>query len=281
MIPMAELITNILMALALGAVGLFALQWVYKVLEKRENATGTPGERQTRLKIILRVTRNLLQVLVISIVLMMILNEAGVNIAPLLASAGVVGLALSLGAQTLIKDFLGGIFILAENQFSVGDYLTLGEVSGAVERITLRATYLRDIEGRLHLVPNGDIRTVTNQTNQWAQVVISLNVDFEADIQQVVGALEEAARAVQADAEVADDLIEAPRTLGWTGFSDWAVQVQIIVKTRPGRQWAVGRAVRRAMLDAFQRADVRVAIPRQRIVAAGGPEETEAEEQVN
>lgn len=262
---MSEPITSILIALLLGLLGVGALQLLYRVVEKRLNASSLPAERLKRLKTLWQVGRSLTQALIVLIVLLMILTEAGVNIAPLLASAGVVGLALSLGAQTIIKDFLGGIFILIENQFAVGDTLTLGAISGTVERITLRATYLRDLEGRLHLVPNGDIRTVTNQTSQWAQAAVSLNVDYEADMDQVMQALEVAVSALQSDPQVAGELLEAPKILGWASFNEWAVQVQILAKTRPGQQWAVGRALRKAMLESFQRAGLQVAVPRRRL----------------
>ena len=189
----------------------------------------------------------------------MILHELGINITPILASAGVVGLAFSLGAQTIIKDFLAGTIILTENQF------TIGQLTGTVEHISLRATYLRDSEGKLNLIPNGDIRTVSNLTTQWAQVVVTINLDYEADMERALQALEESTRLVQSDQEVASAIMESPYALGWTGFADWAVQMQIIAKTKPGKQWIVARALRKAALELLQKEGIRVAIPRQRI----------------
>jgi small conductance mechanosensitive channel len=206
-------------------------------------------------------------VLIFLIVLLMILHELNINITPILASAGVVGLAFSLGAQTVIKDYLGGILILVEDQFGIGDIIAVGQISGVVERITLRATYLRDIEGKLNLIPNGDIRSVSNLTMQWAQVVVTINVDYEADLEHALHTLEEAARLVQSDEKIASAIVEAPYALGWNGFTDWAVQMQLIAKTQPGQQWDVARALRKTALELLQKEGIHVAIPRQRIEA--------------
>jgi small conductance mechanosensitive channel len=200
--------------------------------------------------------------LILLIALLMILYELGINIAPLLAGAGVVGLGISLGAQTIIKDFLGGVIILSENQFTIGDVISVGQLTGTVERITLRATYLRDSEGKLILIPNGDIRTISNLTTQWAQAVVTFNVNYESDMELVLHTLEDAIHRVQSDKEIASTILESPRALGWTSFTDWAVQAQIIAKTQPGKQWPVARALRKAALEGLQKAGVRLAVPR-------------------
>ena len=218
-----------------------------------------------RLTTLVHAGRSIGRVLITLIILLMILHELGLNITPVLASAGVVGLAFSLGAQTVIKDFLGSIIILSENQFTIGDVITVGQLTGTVERITLRATYLRDSEGNLNLIPNGDIRTISNLTTQWAQVVVTFNVDYEADMERILQALEEAIHLVQSDEEIALAMLESPHALGWTGFTDWAVQTQIIAKTQPGKQWPVARALRKAALEQLLKEGIRVAVPRQRI----------------
>jgi small-conductance mechanosensitive channel len=252
-------------ALLVGIGSAFAVQLSLRSLEKRLKASGAIGERLKRLVTLVHAGRSIAYVLIFLIVLLMILHELGINITPFLASAGVVGLAFSLGAQTIIKDFLAGVIILSENQFTLGDVITIGQVSGTVERITLRATYIRDSDGKLNLVPNGDIRTVSNQTSQWAQVTVTFNVDYESDMELILRTLENAIQLVQADEKVASVILEAPSVLGWTSFTDWSVQVQIITKTQPGKQWSVGRAVRKAGLDQLHKAGIRVAVPRQRI----------------
>jgi small-conductance mechanosensitive channel len=253
------------LSILLGIVGMIALQVSVKTGEKRLKKSGVQGERLKRLITLWQVGRSIGGLLLILITSLMVLHELGINIMPVLASAGVIGLAFSLGSQTVIKDYLGGILVLTESQFTVGDVITIGNVTGTVEGISLRATYLRDAEGKRLLIPNGDIRTVSNLTTQWAQVVITLNVDYEADMGHVLHALEEASKVLESDQEIASGILDAPTTLGWTGFTDWAVQVQITVRTKPGMQWAVGRALRKAALESFQKEGIRVALPKQRI----------------
>lgn len=252
-------------ALIIGFGSATILQFVLRGIEKRMKESGPSEERLKRLLTIVHAGRSIGYVLILLIVGLMILHELGINITPVLASAGVIGLAFSLGAQTVIKDFLGGVIILTENQFTIGDIITVGSLTGTVEHISLRATYLRDSEGKLNLIPNGDIRIISNLTTHWAQVVITFNLDYETDMDLVVHALENAIRFVQADDEIAPAIIETPHALGCTGFTDWAVQTQIIAKTLPGKQWPVARALRKAALIQLQKEGIRVAVPKQRI----------------
>ena len=257
---------RVLLVLLVGLGSIFILQFGLRGLEKRLKKSDTNIEQLRRVITLVNAGRSIGVVLILLLVLMMILYELGINITPLLASAGVAGLALSLGAQTVIKDFLGGVIILTENQFSIGDVISVGQLTGTVEQITLRATYLRDVEGKLNLIPNGDIRTISNLTTQWAQVVITFNVDYETDRQSTLHALENAIHLVQEDEGIASSLLEVPHALGWTGFTDWAVQVQIITKTKPGKQWIVARELRKVGLECLQKEGIRVAIPLQRVV---------------
>jgi len=229
-----------------------------------EQSTPDP-ERLARLKTLVQVGRGAAYALVLVITGAMALHSLDINIAPLLAGAGVVGLALSLGAQTLIKDYIGGILILIENQFTIGDVVKVGNVTGSVERITLRATHLRNYDGTLYVVPNGDIRVVSNLTVEWARAIVDLNVDYQADMSKVIRSLEMAAQKAQADETLQPDLLEPPQALGWIGFNDWAVQVRLVAKTKPGQQWSVAMALRRYAVETLQAGGVRVAIPLQQI----------------
>jgi small-conductance mechanosensitive channel len=258
-------IGRIAVTLLLGVVGVILLQLGLRGVVKGLKKSGEGGERLERLVTLIHVLRSIGQVVVVLIVLLMVLHQLGINITPFLASAGVVGLAFSLGAQTIIKDYLGGILILAENQFAIGDVVSVGQVTGSVERLTLRATYLRDSEGKLNLIPNGDIRTVSNLTVQWAQVVVTLTIDYEADMGRALKSLEQAVQSLQSDEEVAAALLDSPKIFGWAGFTDWGVNMQIIAKTGPGKQWQVGRSLRKAALEQLDKDGIRIAIPRQRI----------------
>ena len=252
-------------ALLVGVGFVFILHISLRGFEKHLTESSAGGDRVKRLTTLIHAGRSIGYVLILLVVLLMILHELGINITPILASAGVVGLAFSLGAQTVIKDFLGGVLILTENQFTIGDVITIGQLTGTVEHISLRATYLRDSEGKLNLIPNGDIRTISNLTTQWAQVVVTINLDYESDMMRALQALEESARIVQSDQKIASAILESPYALGWTGFTDWAVQMQLIAKTRPGKQWIVARELRKAALERLHKEGIRVAMPRQRI----------------
>lgn len=257
--------------LRLGLIGLLAflawrgLQLAADQVERRLEKPGASVEQLDRLKTLVHVGRGVGYVLILTVAGLMALQTLGVNVAPLLAGAGVVGLALSLGAQTLIRDFIGGILILVENQFTIGDAIQVSGVTGNVERITLRATYLRDVEGRLHVIPNGDIRTVSNLTVGWARAIVDLNVDYQADMARVLRLLEGAARAAQEDASIKSDLLEPPQVLGWVGLKEWAVQVRLMAKTAPGKQWGVAMALRRHAIEALQAAGIGVALPIQEV----------------
>ena len=260
-------IWRVVIVLLVGLGGMLILQLTLRGIKRRLKESDVAGERLQRLTTLTNAGQSIGHVLIVLIIILMILHELSINITPILASAGVVGLAFSLGAQTVIKDYLGGILILIEDQFGIGDVISVGQFSGVVERITLRATYLRDIEGKLNLIPNGDIRSVSNMTTQWAQVVVTFNLDYDADLEHALHILEETARLVQSDEKIAPAIVESPYALGWNGFTDWAVQMQLIAKTQPGKQWDVARVLRKTALELLQKEGIHVAIPRQRIEA--------------
>ena len=254
----------LIIILRLGLIGLLTflawrgLQWIAGQAARRLERPDATAEQLDRLKTLVYAGRSVGYVLILVIAGLMALQTLGVNIAPLLAGAGVAGLALSLGAQTLIRDFIGGIVILAENQFTIGDTIQVGTVTGSVERITLRATYLRDPEGRLHIIPNGDIRLVSNLTVGWARAIVDLDIDYRADMDKVLCALENAARKAQAASEVQASLLEPPQVVGWVGLRDRTVQVRLMAKTRPGHQWAVAMALRKHAVEALRIAGIEV-----------------------
>jgi len=269
--PFVPLILRLALIVALTLCARWGLRLAARLMERRLEKTVPNPERLARLQTLVQVGRGAMWALILLMAGLMALHTLGVDATPLLAGAGVAGLALSLGAQTLIKDFIGVILILVENQFSVGDVIKVGEVTGGVERITLRATYLRDIEGRLHIVPNGDIRLVSNLTAEWARAVVDLNVGYEADVSKVLQTLEAAVARAQEDEAIKADLLEAPQALGWISFNDWAVQVRLMAKTKPGKQWGVMMALRQYAVEALQAAGIRVALPAQKVIHDSAP----------
>jgi small conductance mechanosensitive channel len=263
--PYLGVILRVLVILVLSYLGQLGLKHLARHVERRVTADAEYDEGSERLKTLVRVIRGVLTGVLLVVAGLMILQTLGVDIVPLLASAGVAGLAISLGAQTLVKDYINGILILVEHQFSVGDTIRVGEHQGEVERMTLRATFLRDVDGRQHIVPNGEIRAMSNLTVGWSRAVVDVNVSHAADMNEVMRAFESAAANLRADPDVAVHLLDVPRVIGWNAFSDWAIQVRVMVKTMPGKQWSTAAALRRHVLEALAAANVPVALPRQEI----------------
>jgi small conductance mechanosensitive channel len=197
--------------------------------------------------------------------LLMLLSTAGVDITPLLASVGVAGLAVSLGAQTLIKDLVGGILVLVENQYAIGDFIQVGNVAGTVERLSLRATHVRDVNGHLYIVPNGEVRIVANQTRDWSRALVDVGVAYEADLERALLVLQESAAAFAQDPTLGPQLLEPPEVLGPLTLGDSAITVRVMVKTLPGQQWAVARELRKWVLAACEREGVDLPYPRQEV----------------
>jgi small conductance mechanosensitive channel len=235
------------------------LGWVHGLQRIRE-------ARRQQLVTLVQTTQWILVVLLVISTLLMLLSEFGIDITPLLASVGVAGLAVSLGAQSLIKDFIGGLLILLENQYAVGDSIVVGAVSGQVERITLRATQVRALNGDLFVVPNGDVRVLANQTRDWAQVVVDLGIAYEEDLDRALTVLEESVVAFSQSPTFESDLLEPPQVLGVNSLGNSAIMVRIVVKTQAGKQWAIGRALRKFLLAACEREGVNLPYPRQEVL---------------
>ncbi len=203
-----------------------------------------------------------------TITLMVVLFEMRVNIAGLLTGAGVLGVVVSLGAKNAIGDFLAGIFIIGENQYRVGDIITLatgtGTVSGVVEDITVRITKLRDLDGYLHIVSNGSIGIVTNMTFQFANVNVDIPVAYEADVDKVVKIINQVGVAMMDDKEMGGDVVEPIQFLRVDNFEDSSMKVKALGKVRAGTQWDVAGDFRRRLISAFDKNHID--IPYQQIV---------------
>ena len=243
----------------------FIVMRVVRVLIRRSERNLTKMDddpkQAARYKTFLTSGRYILNIIVIFIAVLMILTVFGINIAPILASVGVASLAISLGAQTLIKDYIAGILILMEDQFRIGDVVRIGDEAGTVEEITLRYVSMRDSEGRRVLIPNGEVRVVSRVAYDWMRVLVDFNVPFDADIGKVVSVLETAMQGAKDDPEIADDLLEAPVIQGWNSFSPWAVQVRMSARTQPGRRLGVANVLRRYGLEALKQSGLQVATP--------------------
>jgi len=263
------LLTSGLRIAFIFVVGLIASRWL-RVLSARlekliAGAAPTEDEAQ-RARTLTRVTRSTALVTIAITAGLMIVRELGLDIAPLIAGASVIGVAVGLGAQTLIRDIIGGFFILLEDQFAVGDAIQVGNIGGGVERMTLRATFLRDLEGTLHVVPNGEMRIVSNRTKDWSRAVVDLGVAYEEDIGRVVAALGEIGHDFYQDEEFAPLLLEEPAVTGVEALGDWTVTVRIMAKTKPGKQWDVARELRRRIKETFEQEGIEMPYPRQEVL---------------
>jgi moderate conductance mechanosensitive channel len=182
-----------------------------------------------------------------------ILPLLGINMGPLLASAGIAGLAIGFGAQTLVHDFINGFFILVENQYDIGDTIKIGAVQGAVEDMTLRRTVLRDDNGSVHTVPNGEIRIVTNLTRDWTQLPLHISVAYNADSDRVINLLKEVGEEVANDPQYDEMIVAKPEVPGIERVNGSEVDYLLVVKTRPGSQYAVSRELRRRIKACFEK----------------------------
>ncbi len=182
-----------------------------------------------------------------------VLPLLGINMGPLLASAGIAGLAVGFGAQTLVRDFINGFFILVENQYDIGDTIKIAAVQGAVEQMTLRRTVLRDDNGSVHTVPNGQITIVTNLTRDWTQLPMHVSVAYGADTDQVIKLLKEVGEEVANDPHFAEMIVATPQVPGIERVSGNEVDYLLLVKTRPGSQYAVSRELRRRIKACFEK----------------------------
>jgi moderate conductance mechanosensitive channel len=187
-----------------------------------------------------------------SIAAITILGELGINLGPLIASAGIAGVALGFGAQSLVKDFLSGFFMLVEDQYGVGDIVDLGEAAGTVEAVSLRTTRLRDVNGTVWHVPNGMVTRVGNKSQQWARALLDVNVVYGTDVDRAERLIKETADALWNDPDWDDKFLEEPEVWGVEQLAAESIHIRLVVKTQPAQQFAVTRELRRRILQAFQ-----------------------------
>jgi len=264
--PLQENLLAGVVIIALAIAGLVVIRIVrHRILRAVRSQEGLPRERQQQLITLVGIATWSATVLVVTVAVLMLLSRFGIDIAPLLAGVGVAGLAIGLGAQTLIKDLLGGFFVVIENQYAVGDTVRVGALLGEVERLTLRITCLRDDNGQLHIIPNGEARIVSNQTKKWSRAVVDLAVAYEEDLDRVLGVLGEAAEAFVRDAAWGPLLLGAPEVQGPMSLDDRAVGVRVMVKTSPGRQGEVTRELRKRVLAACERHGIAPPYPRREV----------------
>ena len=190
----------------------------------------------------------------------LVLEEAGVDIKTILGGAAIVGLAFAFGAQNLMRDYFSGIMILLEDQYELGDVVTVGNVTGSVERVNMRATVLRDLEGRVHFIPNGEIKQVTNRTYEWAQAVFDINVSYKENVDEVMALLMELAQELRQDPKYKNDILSDPVMLGVNEFGNAAVTLKFLIKTKGNRMWPIRREMLRRIKNKFDEMGIQIPI---------------------
>ena len=257
----------IMIALIVG-VALVAWEIFGALIERYLAGFGADGKtvtRSQRARTLLPLLRNVFTVVLAIIVTMTVLSELGLNIAPLLAGAGMVGLAVGFGAQTLVKDVITGVFILLEDSIHAGDVVEVAGHSGVVESVTIRTIRLRDVSGTIHTVPFSEVSSIENLTRDFSYAFMEIGVGYREDIDMVITVIEELGAELRADPEFSDRVLEDIQVQGLDRFDDSAVVIRARIKTRPLQQWGVRRAFNLRMKRRFDELGIEIPFPHQTI----------------
>lgn len=222
-------------------------------------------EIEKRLNTLMGIVRKTVGVVIWLIFIMILLKKINIDIAPILAGAGIVGLAVGFGAQELVRDFITGFFILLENQIRTGDVAIINGTGGAVEKIELRTITLRDLSGVVHIFQNGKINTVANMTKGWSAMVFDIGVAYKEDLAQVMELMKETADKMRSEEPFEDQILEPMEIFGLDSFGDSALVVKGRIKTKPSQQWTVGREYRKRLKEVFDQYNIEIPFPHQTI----------------
>ena len=240
-------------------------------VEKRVSEDTTPIRALQRSQTLAKVLSSAGIVVIWSISIFLILGEVGFKLGPLLAGVGIIGLAIGFGSQNLVRDVVSGFFILFEDQYGVGDVVQINEVAtGKVEQLTLRITGLRDLDGTMHYIANGEIVHVANRTKDWARAVIDVGVGYGEDPSKVRAVLERVAEEAKADEELGRNIFATPDVLGVENLGEYEVIWRMLAETKPARQWEVSRALRERVKVAFDEDGIEIPFPHRVMISADG-----------
>jgi small-conductance mechanosensitive channel len=239
----------------------------------------TATRRVQRAKTMGDLLKSIITGILVAIFGTMMLSELGVNIAPIIASAGIIGLALGFGAQSLVKDFLSGIFMIFEDQYGVGDVVDVGEASGTIEAVSLRVTRLRDLNGTVWYVPNGEILRVGNMSQNWSRAVVDVSVAYGEDLAHVQRVLKDVAHELWEDDEFKGIVIEEPEVTGVEALAPESVTLRVLLKTAPMEQWGVARELRQRIKARFDHEGIEIPLP-QRVIWHREEKAAQAQESV-
>ncbi len=255
-------------AVGLLRVSVRRLEGLLTAQAERRSKDGDSGEARQRIHTLVELLKKAGITVIWIIAGMMALKEIGIDIGPLLAGAGIVGLAVGFGAQNLVRDVVSGFFILLENQVGVGDVAVVNGTGGLVEEVNIRTMVLRDSSGTVHVFPNGTIDTLSNMTKDWSAMVFNIGVAYKEDTDRVEKIMMEVAETLRADEKFRDRILEPMEVMGVDSFDDSAVVIKARLKTKPIQQWSVGREYRRRLKKAFDEQGVEIPFPHRTITWA-------------
>jgi len=207
------------------------------------------------------IIRYILSIGIIIVAVIMIMDEFGIQIGPVIAAMGIVGLAVGFGAQNLVQDIIGGFFILLEDQIRVGDVVEIAGKGGLVEKITLRMVVLRDLAGNVHYVRNGQINLITNMTKEYSRYVFDIGVAYKEDVDEVIKVIEQIDETLRSDPEFQDDILEPIEILGLDQFADSAIIIKARTKTKPIQQWRIAREFNKRLKRKFDELNIEIPFP--------------------
>ena len=238
-------------------------RWIVRWMERfvPEKDPLQAAEAKKRARTLGNILRHALLIVMIFVAALMILGELGIQLGPLLATAGIGAVAVGFGAQSLVKDVISGFFITLENQYRIGDVIEVAGVSGLVESVSLRKTVLRDLQGKVHTIPNGEIKIVSNLSKEWSRSVLDIAVSYREDVDQVIGVLSKICRELESEEPYKSAILEPAQILGVERLGESEVIIRMMVKTIPLKQWDVGRELRKRIKARFDEKGIQIPFP--------------------
>jgi len=263
---------RVLLVIVIAVVALKVTSWIANKIDRKVIESGElkPSEGVKRRRTLTNLVKYSINTLILLVTVITILHEIGVDITPILAGAGIMGIVIGLGTQNLMRDVLGGMFVLMEHQYNVDDVISAAGVTGKVEKVTLRMTQLRDVEGSVHFVPNGQASVVTNLTKEWTRAKLDVGVAYKENVDRVIAVLKEVGEEMGADPEWQSFLLDPAEVPGVQLLGESGVQVRIFFKTQPDQKWNVTRELRRRIKNRFDVEGIEIPFPHRTVYFGTG-----------
>jgi len=241
----------------------FSIDRLKKMLIKRaeEDESVDPAEAEKRINTLIGIVYGGVRIVLLTVFLIMLLSKFAIDVGPILASAGILGLAIGFGAQELVRDYISGFFMLLEDQVRTGDVAIINGTGGLVEKIEMRTITLRDLSGVIHIYQNGKINSLSNMTKDWSAMVFDIRVAFKENVDQVMEIMKQVGDEMQNDPEHGPNILEPIEIFGLDQFADSALMIKARLKTRPIMQWKTGREYRRRLKIAFDKQNIEIPFP--------------------